>query len=92
MINMPLERIEMYLASQLNLDRLSSDEELIYYLSYALNKCRIKEPNVSKFTRTLQHIHKIGTIPSLANELFQSYQHQLASASKVEKRMKANHT
>jgi len=73
-INMPLERIEVYLASQLNLERLSSDEELIYYLSLALNKCRIKEPNVSKFTKVLQHIQKIGTSSSLANELFQSYQ------------------
>jgi len=88
---MPLEQIEVHLASVLNLDRLSNDEQLIYYLSQALNKCRIKPGNESNFTRILRNIQEIDMMPSLVSTLFQSDQHQVEPASKVEKRMKANH-
>jgi hypothetical protein len=52
-INMPLERIEVHLASLLNLDRLSSDEQLIDYLCQAVTRCRYKVSTETKFTRLL---------------------------------------
>ena len=88
---MPLEDIEPYLLSLLNLDRLGSDEQLVDYLCHAVSRCRLKVNTETKSAQRARQAEEIGIIPSMAKILVTS-QLPPAPTSKAERRMHDNQT
>jgi hypothetical protein len=88
---MPLEDIEPYLLSLLNLDRLCSDEQLVEYLCHAVGRCRLKVDTETKLSQRAKHVEDIGVVPSIA-KIFITTQLPPASTSKTERRVHANQT
>lgn len=75
---MPLQDIEPYLLSLLNLDRLSSDEQLVDYLNQAVSRCRLRMHTETKLSQRAKEVESIGVVPSIAKVLLSS---QLPPAS-----------
>jgi hypothetical protein len=90
-VHMPLEDIEPYLLSLLNLDRLGSDEQLVDYLCHAVSRCRLKVNTETRSAQRARQVEEAGVIPAIAKILVTS-QLPPAPTSKAEQRRQANQT